>query len=127
MITSEPELCTVREASVMLRVSKATIWRWIDAGRLPALRLGPRTVRLRRGDVRRLASTEARQPIAERLPRGLDPAYVVHTGAQEESADELIGRLRRLQEEIVAGHGGNLFGDSVELVREVRREAAERL
>ena len=46
--------CSVPEAARQLRVSRATIWRWIRTGRLPASRVGPRTTRIRQADLERL-------------------------------------------------------------------------
>lgn len=45
------QFCTVAEAARLLEVSPSTIWRWIDAQRLPAYRLGPRSIRIRRQDL----------------------------------------------------------------------------
>ena len=47
----EREFYTVSEAARMLDVSRTTIWRWIDEGKLPAYRVGGRTIRIRRQDV----------------------------------------------------------------------------
>lgn len=49
-----PGYCNVAETAAMLGVSRMTIWRWIRSGRLPAARLGHRTVRIDRADVERL-------------------------------------------------------------------------
>lgn len=50
MLPAAQKLLTVREAAAALRVSKPTIYRWIDAGDLPAIRYGqPRA----EGDTRR--------------------------------------------------------------------------
>jgi excisionase family DNA binding protein len=50
MLPAAQKLLTVREAAATLRVSKPTIYRWIAAGELPAIRYGqPRPD----GDVRR--------------------------------------------------------------------------
>jgi excisionase family DNA binding protein len=38
---------TVAEAAHFLAVSPATVWRWIDAGKLQAYRFGPRALRVR--------------------------------------------------------------------------------
>src|SRR5581483_9405296 len=51
---------SITEAAQMLGVSRVSIWRWIREGRLPALRVGPRTTRLRRQDVERLLSAPGR-------------------------------------------------------------------
>jgi excisionase family DNA binding protein len=42
---------TVPQAALVLDVSPATIWRWIVAGKLPAFRVGPRRIRIRKEDV----------------------------------------------------------------------------
>ena len=42
---------TVAEAARVLEVSPSTIWRWIEAKKLPAYRLGPRSIRIKKQDV----------------------------------------------------------------------------
>jgi excisionase family DNA binding protein len=56
------EYLTVRQAAQQLGVSRSTVWRWIEQGRLAAFRMGGRTIRLRGADVAALP---------ERIPRGL--------------------------------------------------------
>ncbi len=51
MSESDAEFYTVSEAARELRVSQATVWRWIEARRLPAYRVGPRRIRIRRRDL----------------------------------------------------------------------------
>jgi excisionase family DNA binding protein len=51
VIVSEADLLTVPEAAAMLKVSPVTVSRWLRQGRLPAFRLGPRAVRIRRADL----------------------------------------------------------------------------
>lgn len=45
------EFLTIADAARLLRVSIPTVKRWIGEGRLPACRVGPRTVRIRRRDL----------------------------------------------------------------------------
>lgn len=47
---------SVSEAAALLGVSRVTIWRWIRADRLPASRLGHRTVRIEAQDLERALS-----------------------------------------------------------------------
>jgi excisionase family DNA binding protein len=45
--TRSPELLRIREAAERLNVSRASIYRWIDEGRVPAVQLGGRGAPLR--------------------------------------------------------------------------------
>jgi excisionase family DNA binding protein len=49
--TPDVDLLTVPEAAAVLKVSPVTVSRWLRQGRLPAYRLGPRAVRIRRADL----------------------------------------------------------------------------
>lgn len=42
---------TIPEAARLLEVSPATLWRWIATRRLPAYRVGPRRIRVKREDL----------------------------------------------------------------------------
>lgn len=49
---SEPaDLLTPEEVADTFRVTKTTLFRWVAAGDLEALRLGARVIRFRRADV----------------------------------------------------------------------------
>jgi len=47
----DSDLLTIPEAAAALKVSPVTISRWLKQGRLPAYRMGPRAVRIRRDDL----------------------------------------------------------------------------
>lgn len=51
------DLIRINVAAKMLTVSVRTVQRWIATGRLPAVRLSPKSVRVRRSDVENLIST----------------------------------------------------------------------
>jgi excisionase family DNA binding protein len=55
-LETKDELLTRREAATLLKVHTETIKRWQKNGRLPALVLGPTTVRYRRADIERFLS-----------------------------------------------------------------------
>lgn len=42
---------TITEAALFLDVSPVTVWRWIETRRLPAYRVGPRRIRIRKEDL----------------------------------------------------------------------------
>ena len=48
-----PTLLTVPEVADVLRISPASVRRLIDAGKLPAVRLGPRLIRVHRSGLPR--------------------------------------------------------------------------
>lgn len=65
-------ILTVPQVAVYLKVSRTTVWRWCNEGRLPAFRAG-HGWRIRRADVERMIG----QPLVEfdgRQGRGLPPA-----------------------------------------------------
>jgi excisionase family DNA binding protein len=58
--TSPDDWMTLAEATAFLRVSRATIYRWVEQGRIVLHRFGDRTVRVRRGDLDSLAQNHDR-------------------------------------------------------------------
>jgi excisionase family DNA binding protein len=55
---------SVSEAARTLGVSPSTIWRWIEAGKLPAYRIGPKKIRVRKEDLEQMV-----QPAGDRKGR----------------------------------------------------------
>ena len=45
------DLLSVGDAAAALRVSQSTVWRWINRGVLPASRLGPKRILVKRSDL----------------------------------------------------------------------------
>lgn len=64
-----PELLSVREARNLLGVKSHTVRVWVSKGKIPFVRLGPRTIGLYRADVENLAarrlSGSATLPLSE--------------------------------------------------------------
>ncbi len=50
---------SVREAAAEYGVSPTTVWRWVDSGRLPATRIGPKRIRIRASDLAALRGSAA--------------------------------------------------------------------
>lgn len=99
---------SVAEAAELLGVSPSTVWRWIDAGRLPAYRVGPKNIRIARADVeaairpaRGENSVEKRTGIwANYDPERLREALDKYGGMWSDiDADELIADIHRWREE----------------------------
>src|SRR5436305_1869727 len=71
VLETKPERAyySVSEAATLLGVSRVSIWRWVRAGRIPIVRLGHRTTRIKRDDLERLRierDSAARNPSAPR-------------------------------------------------------------
>ena len=52
--TRRPELVSIREASIYCGVDPRTIRRWIAAGRLNAVRVGPRLIKIDTAELDRI-------------------------------------------------------------------------
>jgi excisionase family DNA binding protein len=67
---------TVAEAARELDVSPSTVWRWIDSGRLPAFRAGPKTIRIKREELQALMrpAREGRQEDAAGAVQIVEPS-----------------------------------------------------
>lgn len=55
-----PELMTIAQVAEFLRLNEQTLRNWIDAGSLPAVRLGQRRVRIKRSVVEEIADAGLR-------------------------------------------------------------------
>lgn len=122
MTTHETRYLTVAEAAERLRVSRPTVWRWIDSGRLPAFRVGARSIRIREEDIDRVVQPVAAPSPAMRRLEG-QPGYWSHQqGDPNVDVDELLRRLRRTREAILRRRGGQPFESSVEIIRQGREE-----
>ena len=63
--TDDAELLTTAEVARRRRVDPSTILRWADSGKLPVVKVGPKTYRYHRADVDALLTPEpASQPVA---------------------------------------------------------------
>lgn len=58
----EPPLLRVQEAAALLRVSKWTIYRWIDEGRLGATKIGQGSLRIFRSSLNGLIDERRIEP-----------------------------------------------------------------
>jgi excisionase family DNA binding protein len=49
--SQESDYYTVAQAAKVLDVSPSTIWRWVKTAKLPAYRVGPRKIRIKKEDL----------------------------------------------------------------------------
>jgi excisionase family DNA binding protein len=123
---------TVAEAARKLRVSHSTVWRWIDSGRLPAYRVGPKAIRIREQDLETvIAPVATTQVSATNQARGPHRILVgPRTSALTdiEVADRLaaLERAAASRAAQLASRGGVPLASSTEVVAQVREELEQR-
>ena len=136
---------TVPEAARVLGVNHSTVWRWVEAGRLPAQRVGVRGIRIRKADLAAVIGP-AQQRSREETPAAAPSALPVPPpeaaaapapppqgpAALQPLADEEIARAlaaldqaARLREAILARRHGEPLSPSWLLIRPPREERAE--
>jgi excisionase family DNA binding protein len=140
MKTVEAELLTVAEAAELLKVDQSTIRRWINAGTLPAYRVGQRFVRVKRGDLSAVITPKAihESPVGTvsdppQDPPGSGMRYVTSvnqirppTPEEREQNRMALARATDLRHELEKKYG-EFHPSSWELLDEARRERIEQL
>jgi excisionase family DNA binding protein len=120
------DLLTVPEAAAVLKVSPVTVSRWLRQGRLPAYRLGPRAVRIRRADLQAVFAPA--RPLAEPTPAGdqsgpaepsdlpndalvvvADQAIAIWDAAAVQTRLEALTAAAALREQILARRKGSIL------------------
>jgi excisionase family DNA binding protein len=72
---ADSEFLTVAEVAELLKLNQQTIRNWIDAGKLPHVRVGERRVRIKRADLDALieaGSTGSTSPAVQEGPTAAD-------------------------------------------------------
>jgi excisionase family DNA binding protein len=127
--TGAPEqYLTVSRAAKLLSVHPSTVRRWIDQGRLPAYRLGPKRIALRSVD---LAGLIAPRPVERERGRGPDKeehlTFRPLSDKEQQQLHAAVEAARQHQAELLAQRGGEPFLDSTELIRQARQERTREL
>jgi len=123
---------TVAEAAKRLQVSHPTVWRWIRSGKLPAYRVGPKTIRINEADLARLVQPVSSLP-AEEKPVPDTPVYdIAHalsplTEEERQRGLKALEELGMLRKQVLQRRGGQPFPSSVEIIREMREERSRHL
>ncbi len=103
------DLLSIAEAAKRLQVSRVTLWRWIQSGRLKAYRLGPRKVRIRQSDLGDL----------------LKPLEA--SNRQNADIRAAVREVERVQAQIFRRRGGRPVTDSADLLNQAREERESEL
>ena len=129
MTTHDNPWLTVDEAARELRVSVPTVRRWIRGGRLAASRVGERSIRIRRDDLRMVSRPATAGPSAKHAGEMLrdEHGLYIDQGDPTLTTDELLAMLRRHQKAILDRRGGVPLPDSAPLIRQIREERGDDL
>lgn len=120
MTTSEHEYLTIAEAAALLRVSTSTVRRAISAGSVRSLKVGYRSVRIKRGDLERISTDSfPGQPWWK--------AYSVRLHDPSLSEEAWLKDIEEINDRILAERGGVPLPDSLPLLHEARTERDEHL
>jgi excisionase family DNA binding protein len=124
------ELLTLAEAAKLLKVSPATLHRWLKDGRLRAYRVGPRAVRVARADLAKLLvpTTVPEEPGSNEAPP-ISPDLTVPPLTEVEAAATLaaLQAAQALTAALQRHHSGAPLPASWPVIRQAREERAERL
>ena len=130
--THELEFYSVAQAAAILGVGHSTVWRWIASGKLPAYRVGPKNIRIKKRDLDNVIQPARPNGRATRRPVDTMPVYTTLdvpplTEEERQRGLEALKRIDALQEKVLADRGGEPFPSSVELIREMREERSRQL
>jgi excisionase family DNA binding protein len=112
--SQERDYYTVTQAAKVLEVSPSTIWRWIKAGKLPAYRVGERTIRIKKVDLPSIViPARAKEVSMEKQPITFQPP----------SAEELTRRKAVVDRALQLREQSNIAPlTTAELIQQVRSQ-----
>jgi excisionase family DNA binding protein len=127
--TLDHEYLTVAEAAALLKVDRSTIRRWIDHGDLPAYRVGPRAVRVRREDLdQRIAPARPHPPASGSLNTADESAIPERMTAEEQRRGfAALAAIERLQADLWPRLRASPVAPAWELLNEARDERDRQL
>lgn len=127
------ELLTVPEAAELLKVSAVTVSRWLKQGRLPAYRVGPRAVRIRRADIDRILAPAVAMASGTRESPPNTPAASGESASEGETAipsraDRLAvnEEAMALRSRILARRRGQVFASASDDLAKARQKRRKR-
>lgn len=127
------ELLTIAEATEVLKVGRATLHRWLKAGRLRAYQVGPKAVRIRRGDLQAMMKPAYGGQVSDATEREPHAGHTLQTTIRPLTEAEVqrglaaLARSQELTARMLAERGGVPFSPSWPLIREAREERAEQV
>ncbi len=123
------DFCTVAEAAATLGVSASTVWRWVDSGKLPAFRVGPKSIRIKRQDVEAAIRPNETDFARRKRIRIYTDIKDIPPKTEENRRRALawLDEAEKHAREITARRGRVPLPDSTEIIREAREERSRQL
>lgn len=132
--TAHDDFLTVPETAELLKVSSVTVSRWLKQGRLPAYRVGPRAVRIRRIDVQELltpaaanSDEETRAVSSRGRPTSSDSTAAMSPVSTLDEQLAVLEELAALRDRILARRKGRTFASASDEVTKTRQKRRKRL
>jgi excisionase family DNA binding protein len=89
--SQESDYYTVAQAAKVLDVSPSTIWRWIKAAKLPAYRVGPRKIRIKKEDLPIIITPARTKEVSmEKQPTTLQPPTAEELARRKTLVDQIL-------------------------------------
>ncbi len=124
MTTSEHDYLTIAEAAELLRVSRSTIRRSIESGQIRVMRVGARSLRIKREDLQR---SESGQRADDRRDPDWWRKYIIPSPEPDMTEEELMAFLEEVNDRILEDNGGVPLTSSLPYLHEARTERDEHL
>lgn len=129
---SKGDFYSISQAARYLGVNPSTIWRWIEAERLQAYRVGPRTIRIKKDDLDQIirptaAAKRKEETMNEFASSSASLAIRPLSDKEREHGLQVLRAARQLRRRICERRGGKMLSSSWELIREAREERAKQL
>lgn len=128
---AETDFYSIARAAKLLGVSPSTVWRWIESDRLPAYRVGPKNIRIKKQDLERVIrptkSGGKETSMKELAPVRSTLTVRPLTEAERQRGLQALGEAKQLRARILARRGGKPLSSSRELIREAREERASQV
>src|SRR4051812_49305817 len=104
---SERDFYSVPQAAKRLGVSPSTVWRWIEAHRLPAYRVGPKNIRIRKEDLEQVVqptkSPRKEAPMKEQLATAVTSLTIRPLSEEERRRGlQALREAKQLRQRILA-------------------------
>lgn len=128
------DFLTVPETAELLKVSAVTVSRWLKDGRLPAYKVGPRAVRIRRGEVDQLlvpAATADATSTTKSGPNGSQPrsrlSEPLHSTGTTDEQWAVLEEMAALRDRILTRRKGQAFASAAGELTKTRQKRRKRL